>query len=332
GWHIVKLIEKFPLKPLQELQPDLESKIEKDDRSRVIAASMNQQLRKRFPVKKNKKEYSSVVESLNKEYVAGNWNIPDTNNYKKPVLTIKNNPVAVTEFLTYIKNQQNNFKGSTLPLPKIVDNLYEKFVDQELKNYYTANLENEYPEFGAIVEEYRDGLLLFDLMEKEIWQKSKTDSIGLQNFYATNKNKYQWAKRVDAVVMSSINEDIIKKAAQLLKQNKSAEEIKAQLNVDKKGLILEKQGVFEENSGILPKNITLVKGVTDIIQEGDYYFVIKINNVLPAGEKTFEECKGRAINDYQNFLEENWVTELRKEFKVQVDQKVFEKIKKQIKI
>jgi peptidyl-prolyl cis-trans isomerase SurA len=201
-----------------------------------------------------------------------------------------------------------------------------------LNTYYDNNLEKKFPEFNDVMEEYRDGLLLFDLMEKEIWDKSKNDTIGLENFYKKNKLNYQWKNRVDALITSSTKEDVIKKAQKMLKDKATSDVIKEKLNLDKKVEIMENQGVFEEGNEVLPKNVKFTVGVSDIEKKGDYFFVTRVNKVLPASEKTLEECKGKAINDYQQYLEENWVSDLKKEFTINVNKSVFEKVKKEIKI
>jgi peptidyl-prolyl cis-trans isomerase SurA len=95
--------------------------------------------------------------------------------------------------------------------------------------------------------------------------------------------------------------------------------------------VMSKVGVFEEGNEVLPKNLKFETGISEIIKDGEYYFVTKVNKTLPAGSKTLEECKGKVINDYQQYLEENWVKDLKNEFKVEVNQEVFEKVKKQLK-
>jgi peptidyl-prolyl cis-trans isomerase SurA len=94
---------------------------------------------------------------------------------------------------------------------------------------------------------------------------------------------------------------------------------------------MSKAGIFEEGSEVLPKNLKFETGISEIIKDGEYYFVTKVNKTIPAGSKTLEECKGKIINDYQQYLEENWVKDLKNEFKVEVNQSVFEKVKKQLK-
>ncbi|MGQ3088472.1 peptidylprolyl isomerase, partial [Flavobacterium sp.] len=204
------------------------------------------------------------------------------------------------------------------------------FTDVQLNVYYNDNLEKEFPEFAIVMVVYRDGLLLFDLMEKEIWEKAKNDTIGLQKFYDMNKANYQWKDRVEADVYSSTDEKMLKQAKDFLVQGKDAAFIKEKLNVDKKVNIIEKSGTFEQGSDALPKQAAWKTGISDIIHEGNYYYVVKISKVLPAGAKTLDEAKGRVINDYQQYLEANWVSELKKEFAIKVNQDTFEKVKKEV--
>ena len=333
GWHIVKFIEKYPAKNFDEMQSDLDSKIRKDDRSRLITNSMNDKLRKEFPLKRDDKLYLAISKTINKDYLAGTWKIPtDSKAFDKNLFTIRDKPVTGIAFLEFLEKQQKGLKDVKVSLPQLTDKIYEQFVDDQLNTYYDNNLENKFPEFKDVMEEYRDGLLLFDLMEKEIWEKSKNDTIGLENFYKNHKFNYQWKNRIDALITSSTKEDVIKKAQKMLKNNASSEVIKEKLNVNKKVEIMENQGIFEEGSEILPKNVKFVVGISDIEKKGDYFFVTRVNKVLPAGEKTLEESKGKAINDYQQYLEENWVSDLKKEFTINVNKAVFEKVKKEIKI
>ena len=218
------------------------------------------------------------------------------------------------------------------PLSKLTNKLYESYLDQELSQYYDDNLEKEFPGFSAVMDEYRDGLLLFDLMEKEIWTKSKTDTLGLKSFYDKNLKNYQWKNRLDVTILSSTKADVIKKAEKYLKNDKTVDFIKEKLNVKDGAVnIMSKVGVFEEGNEALPKNLLFQTGISDIIKEGEYYFVTKVNKTMPAGPKELSECKGKVINDFQQYLEENWVSSLKNEFKVEVNQAVFESVKKQLK-
>ena len=333
GWHIVKLIDKFAVKTIDEMRSDLESKVSKDDRSRLITASMNEKLRKKYTIRRDDKLYAVVSKLVTNEIYEGKWETPaDLKSYNKNLVTINTSKsITAASFLNYIKDQQKS-KITLKPISKLISKFYESYLDQELAQYYDDNLEKEFPDFSAVMDEYRDGLLLFDLMEKEIWTKSKTDSLGLKSFYDKNLKNYQWKNRLDVTILSSAKLDIIKKAQKYLNNDKSVDFIKEKLNIKDGAVnIMSKVGVFEEGNEALPKNLQFETGISEILKDGEYYFVTKVNATLPAGPKELDQCRGKAINDYQQYLEENWVKDLKNEFKVEVNQTVFESIKKQLK-
>lgn len=331
GWHIIKLVEKHQVEPIENMTAELEDKIRKDERSRLITNSLTEKLRKKYSVKRNDKMYASVAKTVSDKYYFGEWKLPeDAKPYEGTLVTIEKNVVSGNDFLNYL-NAQQRAENTVKPIGKLVEKQYQEFVDYKLNEMYNANLEVEFPEFSAVMDEYRDGLLLFDLMEKEIWEKAKTDTIGLQKFYVDHKNNYTWGNRVDAVILSSTNKDFAKKAQKLLKKGKTADEIKTEFNVGEKVNVMSNAGVFDENSDALPKEARKKEGVSDVISDGEYFYVVKINKLLPAGTKTLDEARGKVINDYQQYLEEKWVGDLKQEFKVSVNKPVFEKAKKEIK-
>lgn len=332
GWHIIKLISKFPVKTFDEMQAELEGKVSKDERSRLISDSTTEKLRKKYTVKRDDAVYASLTKLVTDDFYEGKWEIPANQKLAdKKLFSINAKSVPANSFLLYVKSQQKT-NSQTKPISALVAKLYQRYVDEQLNVYFDENLENEFPEFSMIMDEYRDGLLLFDLMEKEIWNKSKTDTIGLQKFYENNIKNYQWKNRLNVEIVSSTDSEIIKKARKLLNQGKSLEFIKSKLNEkDGKINIMSNEGVFEEGNDVLPKNIALKVGVTDVYNDGKYFFVSKVNAVQEATAKTLDECKGKVINDFQQYLEENWVKNLKSEFKVEVNQAVFEKVKKQLK-
>ena len=331
GWHIIKLIEKHPLKTAQEMQSELDGKIRKDERSRLITNSLTEKLKKKYSIKRNDKLFAAISKTVNDKFYTGDWKLPENMKpFEGNLVTIDKKTISGDEFLKYLVAQQRG-ENTIRPISKLVEKKYQEYVDAKVNELYNNNLENEFPDFAAVMEEYRDGLLLFDLMEKEIWEKAKTDTIGLQNFYEARKNNYRWGNRVDALILSSTKMDMAKKAQKLLKQGKSAEFIKEKFNQNGKVEVMSNAGIFEENSDTLPKGLEKKDGVSGIIKDGEYYFVVKINKHLEAGPKTLEEAKGKVVNDYQQYLEEKWVSDLKQEFKVDVNQPAFEKVKKQIK-
>jgi len=331
GWHIVKLVERKPVKKFDEVKADFEARIKRDERSRLIAESLNEKLKAKFPVTKDKDAYKQVIKTLTDSLYTMGWTPPSNlESYNKTLLTInKDKKLTGKDFLEYV-NAQQRAGISAKPVSAAAEVLFNRYTDEQLNIYYNDNLEREFPEFEQVMEEYRDGLLLFDLMEKEIWDKAKNDTIGIQKFYDAHAAEYQWKARVDAEVYSSTNEKNIKQTRDYLLKNKDAAFIKGKLNTKDKVNVIEKSGTFDQDSEALPKQAVWKTGVSGVIKDGNYYYVVKTVKVLPAGPKTLEEAKGRVINDYQQHLENTWVDDLKKEFMVKVNNDVFEKVKKEL--
>lgn len=331
GWHIVKLVEKKPAKTFEEIKPELENRIKRDERSRLIAQSLTAKLRAKYSADRDKEVYKKAAATLTDSIYVMEWKLPkNLEPYNKTILTInKDKQLTGKDFLTYVSSQQN-IGVAVKPLSRATEVLFERYTDEQLNAYYNQNLEKEFPEFEMVMQEYRDGLLLFDLMEKEIWEKAKTDTIGIQKYYDAHKAEYVWKQRADVEVYSSTSEKTAKDARALLLKGKDAKVIKDKLNTKDKVNVMEKTGVFETGTDTMPKLSVWKPGVSEIVKEGNYYYVVKTNKVLPAGNKTLDEAKGRVINDYQQYLESTWVDQLKKEFTIKVNNDTFEKVKKEI--
>ena len=331
GWHIIKLIEKHPIKSMDEMKSELETKIGKDDRSKKITASLNEKLRKKYTYKKDTKQFGLLSKLVTNDFYDSKWTLPENaKDYTATLLTIKDKKIDGKAFLDFIDKQQK-VGLKTKPISKLVDELYAKFLDEQLTTYYDENLEKEFPEFANVMEEYRDGLLLFDLMEKEIWERAKTDTIGLKSFYDEHKIEYMWKKRVDVTIASSTNQDMIKKAQAFLKKGIEPQTIKDKLNLNNVINVMTNSGAFEEGSDALPKTMKYNLGVSDVFKEGEYYFVTNVEKIIPEGVKSLEECKGKIVNEYQQYLEQRWVDDLKQEFTLKVNKDVFEHVKSQLK-
>lgn len=331
GWHIIKLLEKHPVKTFEESKSDIENRIKRDERSRRIAESMNRKLEKKYNPKKNQALFKKGTELITETYYEAPFEVPEnTDDFNKVILTIGRKNISGIEFLNFIKSQQNALQR-VKPLTKLKETIIENFINSNLHTYYEENLENEFEDFKHIMDEYKEGLLLFDLMEKEIWQRAQIDTVGLEEFYNLNKEKYKWNERLNAVVASSVNRSFVEQTQKFMQEGKSVDFIKQELNKDAKINIMIDQGFFEQGSSSLPKNYKLSLGVSEIYKDGDYYYVIEGKEIVPSSIKTLEEAKGRLVSDYQQYLEENWINSLKQEFSYKVNDKVLKKVKKQLK-
>ena len=165
-------------------------------------------------------------------------------------------------------------------------------------------------------------------MRLNIWDKAKKDTIGSKAYYNNNKENYKWAKRIDADIISSSQEAMIKVASTMLASGKSIDEVKNALNEEGKINIIASSGKYELEDQNLPEGFNVVQGISDAYAQNGNFVVVNVKEIIAPSIKTFDEVKGRVISDYQKQLEVDWMEELRGKHTVVINKKVLKKIKK----
>ena len=330
GWHIVKRISLKLINSYDELKPTLEARVKRDSRSKLINQAMVEELKGRYNIGSNEEAKSYFESLITDDYFSRSWRLPDSFEKDEIIFSINQRDFTYNEFGRHMMAVQRTYANKARPASEVVEKEYESFFESSILKYREDNLEMENQEFANIVKEYRDGLLLFDLMEKEIWNKAAKDTVGLENYYERNKTKYQWQERVDFVMASSADLDIATKFFKLIKRGKSQEEIENALNNDKEQNVIFTKGVYNTNDNRLPSDFNAKKGVSGVYNHNEAFHVINVNEILPAGTKTLKEAKGMVINDYQNEIETNWVKSLYDRFSIEVNKDALNAVKQLI--
>lgn len=216
GWHIVQLIKKHPVQPFEEMKRELKNKVKSGQRAQLSEKAVVDKLKEKYTITEN----ASAKEIFNVDKVR----TIGKDSLQEIILSINDKKIKQETFVEYIKNRKS----------KPVFELFQDFKDQEILSYYKENLEKSEPEFAHTLQEYKDGLLLFELMQRKIWDKSSKDTLGLKNYYTNNITNYD--------------------------------------------------------------------------------------------TKEFKKVKGQVMNDYQNYLEKNWISDLRNKSAIEVNNKQLKKL------
>lgn len=328
GWHIVKLENKKGVEPFDDLKFQFEGRISRDSRSQKIQMAMSEKAKSTYSYTTNKANIDALVKAIDEKKFDYAWSLEDKNPLNsKPILTINKDKVLnVKEFVNFL-TLQTKYSSNIKPISKFVSTSFDKFIDTQLVAYYDEKLETRNTEFKNIVEEYKDGLLIFELLEKDIWNAAKSDSLALKQFYANNIEKYILPKRYDVEIFSTKDKKVAKKMAKLISKNQDSETIKSSLNTKDKIHVLTRKDIFEITDPALPKPIDESKKISKIIEDKEYFYIVKLNEVLPQTQLNFEDAKSRIISDYQIELESGWVNRLKNEFNIKLDQSVFNEVK-----
>jgi peptidyl-prolyl cis-trans isomerase SurA len=335
GWHILQLLEKHPLKTFDELERELRDKIQKSPRSRKITEAFTGQLKKQYqvPVKLilSKEVYDLVNDSLilDRKYVFDKDQPVNTTELFK----IREINYTITTFLSYVEQKQLKEFTFYANKKEKLDAFYEAFVTEKIISYYDSNLERDNEDFRFLYNEFKEGFLVFDLIETQIWNKADNDSVGQQDYYNRYKGKFTWKRRLDIDLTQSTSKEVALEVRKMLQQGVATDSIKARLNIDNKTKVMISSGIVEETYHRLPDEFEVQLGVSKVHHvDGDsFYKVIEVNEIIEPSVKTIEEARGRVINDYKQELEKNWIEDLRKGHEIEIHRKVFQKVKAQIK-
>ncbi|TWO31810.1 peptidylprolyl isomerase [Seonamhaeicola sediminis] len=330
GWHIVKLIEKKPIPLFEDIRPELEVKVKRDDRSKLIDEALYNSLKKQYDINANESGLDYFISIITEDYFKRTWKLPDNFKADEPLFKIGKKQFYFKDFGAYLLNGQ---KGRLLRVPfdTLVKNKYDTFLNESLVQYKEENLEHENKEYAHILSEYRDGLLLFDLMEATIWNAAKTDSVEIEKFYNANKNNYVLPERIDAVIASSSKQKTLKKVAKLLEKGMELDKIKTLINGNDKIEVIFTTGIIEAGNQSIPKSLPFTEGISKIYKHNESFVLVQIKEVLPSTEQSFEESKGKVISDYQTYKEESWVENLKDKYEVIINQEALKRVKADIK-
>lgn len=327
GWHIIKRLDLTPIDSFENLKGSFETRVKRDSRSKLINEAMVAKLKKQYKIAYNADAKLYFTSLLNADYYNRAWTLPENFNAEETIFSINNRSFTYEAFGKHLITAQRIYAGKKTPFSNIVNNEFESFFEKSIFQYREDNLEVENEEFANILKEYRDGLLLFDLMEKEVWNKAQKDTIGLEAYYLKNKLKYQWEDRADVVIATSADESNMKKILKMMKKGKSEVEIKEALNTTDKQRVIFTKGTYNTDDSVLPSNFKVKKGISKVYAHNEAFHIIDVKAILPSGQKTLEEAKGNVVNNYQAELESNWINDLYNRFEIEVNDAVLKSIK-----
>jgi peptidyl-prolyl cis-trans isomerase SurA len=207
GWHIIKLIDKKPLGTFEELQPSIRAKVTKDSRSDLNRKVLLARLRKENHLVENDKALKFALLKADSSLLLGYWTFMQNEKYNTTLFSIEKEPFSIAGFYTYVNKNQKAVSNYT-PV-EYMNKLYTDYVNESLISYEESHLEQKYYDFKMLYQEYYDGILLFDRMETNVWNKSLQDTVGLNKFFKENQSKYTWQDRANATIVSASSKDIL---------------------------------------------------------------------------------------------------------------------------
>jgi peptidyl-prolyl cis-trans isomerase SurA len=329
GWHIIKRLEKKPIPPFSEVKAELKKKVERDSRSSVAKTKLIERIKKENNFSEdvaNRQEFFKAVDS---NHIRSGVK-KDSLKFGKtlPLFSLAGKTYTGADFARYIEKvaKRRNDKNKE----GLLAEYYEGWVNQSCLDYEESTLEKKKPEFANLMKEYKDGILLFELTDREVWGKATKDTAGLQAFYEQNKNKYMWKERANVDIFNCSDMKICEEAHKLAQKRKADDDIEKKLNKEgSKSKVSILSGKYEKGQYDVVDKTDWKKGLTPVTKLGNdssSYQFVDVKAIVQPEPKSLKEAKGYVVSDYQTYLEDKWLAGLHQKYPIVVNEQVFQSL------
>lgn len=320
GFHIVQRNEYSPLGTFAELKPQIQQKLNRGDRANQSEKAFIAKLKEENSFKdKGSKRLPWFYENIDSTVFKKNWESPVL---KKNKWMFKYNDTKY-DMLSFMNFIASSKKTPQMPVQKFVDEKYKEWQAMEIMNDEKSRLEEKYPAYKALMQEYHDGVLLYEIMKDKVWDKAIKDTVGLKKYFEANLSQYQWPDRVETIIYSSSKKEMLLEA-KLLNDIDSLTmyDVLNKVNADSQLNLEAQKGKFIQSENPILAGKDLKNGANEIFKEGDKFYLIIVEDKLPAGPKALREARGAVIQSYQEDLETKWLDELSKKHTINVNNEV----------
>ena len=325
GWHIIKLVDRKPIGSFEEEKEEIKQRIPRSDRNTDILNTFISKTKASYGFKQNLQALDELAKTVTDSIFTASWKVEKANGLNNNLFTIGTKTYTQADLAKYLATTQH--REQKQDIPAYVYQQYNTFVNDVVNKFADSQLEVENPDFKALINEYHDGILLFDLTDKKVWSKAVKDTVGLEQFYEKNKNNYMWETRLDASVFTVKDASIVKSLKKLLKRGATDEQDLAKFNLDSIQKVTVEHKKFAKGDNVNIDALEWKTGITDLVPMSDSTnAIIVMHRVVAPEPKLLNEIRGAMTSDYQNFLEKEWISELRMKYPVIVNREVFNSI------
>jgi peptidyl-prolyl cis-trans isomerase SurA len=325
GYHIIQLKGKRPSASFDDLRKQLENKIQQTGGFTALYQPGIDKLKAENHYSVNEKAYKTLAEAANNWALSDSLYIARFENDTETLLTLGNEKVTLADFAAYLKNNPRSyFNLSTEVLPEKFNQFaYQALIDREDKN-----LENKYPEFRNLVQEYHDGILLFEVSNNEVWDKASTDTVGLTNYFEANRSRYAWDEPHWKGYVVFTKDSKTKKQMQKETSKMAYDEAVQYLlekykDGDPSPLKVEK-GLFTKGQNKAVDELIFKTGKAALPEKyGDFFLLGTLQEKLP---DSYTDVRGLVITDYQDYLEQEWLKSLNEKYPVIIYEDVIKSV------
>ena len=324
GWHIFQLQDKRSLPSFESMKSKLEERVLGDERGKIADNAMIAMVKKESGYLDYPENVDALASLMDSSVYLGSWEPQSAGDLIEPVFSIGGRDYTQMELAKFMSGR--NYRTSE-SLQVIVQKKCAEFANNELIAWEKNRLEDKNPEFKSLMQEYHDGILLFNISDQMVWSKAVSDSLGLQNFYSQHQQNYTWQERADVSVYTLKDVsylDLTRKLARKRATRGWTVSVITNLicNGDSIPCVVVTDGRYEKGDHRVTGPFTWKKGFLSVTEEDGTWKVLVVNDIIAPMSKQLDEIRGQATADYQNYLDQQWIAALRAKYPVIVNKEV----------
>lgn len=310
GWHIIRLESKIPLPSFETISASLRNRVSRNERARLSKEKIQMKMRAEFGFTEDLAVKEKILTLADSSLLAGNWRNEAGTMSGSVLFSMAGNRYTVSDFFHFAELNKEAGAG------KRAASLYDRYVSRIQGDILEEKIKRENPEYRWLLNEYYEGILLFEIMEQEVWSRASADSLGQREYYERHSDAYQADERVQATIYSSSSKTDIAELRLLAAMGDSS--AIEQFAVERK--IRRERGNFEKTDRPVLSGIDWAKGI-HVGESNGMHYLVDVSGILPPGKKTFHESRAAVISDFQNELERRWIERLKQKFPVKMNRK-----------
>ncbi len=320
GFHIIKRLNYEPLKAFDSLQSELQNKVNRGSRGQKTQSSFIQKLKRKNKFKdKKEKRIDWFYENVDSTIFKGKWEAPEINK-NKWMFKYRGRKYTMQEFANFLSDLK---RANPINMQAFINRQYNDWQNEQILADEKSRLKEKHPEYRALLQEYHDGILLYEIMKDKVWDRAIKDTSGLEAYFNKRQDRYQWPERYQATIFSANDQAKLDTALALYKSDTiDLRGILTIVNKESQLNLSGESGKFIPERHPLLKGLSLKNGVNGPFKKEDKHHLIIVEEVLEPSTKSLQEARGQVIQDYQNFLEKTWIKELRKKHTIEVNEEV----------
>jgi peptidyl-prolyl cis-trans isomerase SurA len=328
GYHFIKLLGKRGRADFDAVKSQIKNKLERTGYFYELYAPKIEQMKKEHHYSQNTSVYDELVKDAQIESPIDTIYIKKISDNQSSLFSLGNKTFSVADFAEHLTHNTRSFYNVTT---EILKDKYNQFLYNKLIEAEDESLESRFSEFRNLMQEYRDGILLFEVSNNEVWEKASVDTIGLANFFEANKLNYKWDeprwKGYVVLIKNAKNKKQMQKKVSKMAPDDAAGYLSENYVVEGVPQVKLEKNIYKEGQNPFVDELIFKTGKAELPDEYQDFFLV--GKLLPDNmPENYKDIRGLVITDYQNQLEKDWLDYLNKKYSVHIYQNVIDTLKK----